>query len=290
VRQRPEGFGESEGDNHRDNQDEEAGAVAGPKGPQPVLLALGAHFVSFGHWVACAVPPETFRTGPQVAGTRLWSNYDSGAGQLRPPAQVEILAWPARTPVEAAQRPPKVRAHENRTAWRYEHLPRRIVLTLVQLARFDERVDDTQPVCTQADRCQPVRGVPHDELRAGQACIASVSLLQEEPDGVGLEHHVVVADQDVSDLLDHFEPFVDRVGKSGPLWHPGKVRLRGYRCDPVRDRVVSTDVDHEHRQVCIVLRRERNQCLVQPRRGTAGHDHRNHARRGQLRAHQRSLA
>ncbi len=255
-----------------------------------MLLAKGADLVSFGHPVPRAVAPEPLRASLQVPCTCLGSHHDTGAGQLGPPTQVQVLARPTCARVEAAERSPQVRAHEDRTARRYEDLASRVVLALVQLSRFDELVDDTEVVSTHPYRCQAVRGVPHDEFRAGQACIGTVGLLQEELDGVRCEHDVVVADQDVGDLLDHFEPLVRRVGKPGPRRHPGEVRLGEQRGHPLGGRVVGTYVDHEHRQVRVTLRRQRDEGFVQPRRGTAGHDHRHHARRGQLWAHQRSRA
>ena len=71
---------------------------------------------------------------------------------MRPPGKIQVLARSAGRGAKPAQCPPKVLAHQNGPAGRNEDFAGGVVLALVELARFDQRVDDPEVVRPHAHR------------------------------------------------------------------------------------------------------------------------------------------
>ena len=127
------------------------------------------------------------------------------------------------------------------------------MLALVKFALFDQGIDDTHPVSSHAHRQQPVRRLPEDELRAGQAGVAPVRLFKQQADGVGGQGDIVVTNEDVGDAVDHLHALVGRLRETGAGAGPGQVRLGKAGGHPVGYAVVVTDGHHEDRKLGVVL-------------------------------------
>jgi hypothetical protein len=231
-----------------------------------------------------------------VASARLGGDDDARAGELRPPADVQVLARRARTGAEASQRTPKVGTHERRAAWGDEHLARPVVLALVELAPLHEGVHHAEAVCAHTNGQEVVRRVPGDELRARKAGVTAVGLLEQETHTVCVEGHVVMADEHVACAFNHAQRRVGRSGEAGAGREGGKVGVRekggdslgragtsfgsggtrlGVCASSSRSRS-SPYVDNEDRKVAIVLGSERAEDVFEPTPRVTGHDHRHY--------------
>ena len=94
-----------------------------------------------------------------------------------------------------------------------------------------------------------------------------------------------MANQDVSSPFDHLEGLIGGLGERGPGRHTGVVRVGHKRRHPVSQLGVGSDLDHEDREVGVVLGRERIKRFVQPCPVPAGHNYCDHGGRGLLGAH-----
>ena len=131
--------------------------------------------------------------------------------------------------------PEQVGTHEQAGAGQGEDVADGVVLLLVELAPLDDRVDLAEPVDTQADVLEDAGVVPVDELRADDAGVRAVQLLDEQPDGVGVERDVVVAEAEEAALaLDEPQHLVGGGSEAGVgveladegLGQPSKMRRR----------------------------------------------------------------
>ena len=115
-------------------------------GPQRAVVEVGA---ALGELLA-------------VADTGVGRDDDAGAGEVGPPAQVDVVAVERDRRVEAAERAEQVGAHQQAGRRQHEHVADGVVLLLVELARFDDRVDLAEAVEAEPDVLQHARVVPVD--------------------------------------------------------------------------------------------------------------------------------
>ena len=107
-----------------------------------------------------------------------------------------------------------------------------------------------------------------DDLGPDDAGVRAVRLLDHEPGRVGIEHDVVVAEEQEDRALDR---------RRAPRWRPWRTRrAAGHRRtkapgqgagDPVGRILGGPVVEHEDRQRRVVLGPERRQALLEPRAG-----------------------
>ncbi len=83
------------------------------------------------------------------------------------------------------------------------------MLLLVVLARLGDRLDLAEPVEAEPDVLEHAGVVPGDQLGTDEAGVRAVQLLDQQTHGVGLEGHVVVAEQEETAVaLDEAEHLV----------------------------------------------------------------------------------
>ena len=140
---------------------------------------------------------------------------DPGAGDVRPPAQVEVLADEVDVGVEPAERGEQVGADEGGAAGDVEDVAHGVVLLLVELAALDRGGGRAELVGGHADVAQVPGVVPVDDLGADDAGVGPHGLLDEEADGVGVEAHVVVEEQVEGGALHAAEHLVARRSEAG---------------------------------------------------------------------------
>ena len=73
----------------------------------------------------------------------------------------------------------------------------------------------------------------------------------------GVEHDVVVAEEEEGGALDRVEGLVGGVGEAGPVVEPAHERPGQHGGDPRGEVVLRAAVDDEHREVVVVLLRQR---------------------------------
>ena len=160
--------------------------------------------------------PYPLTDGLQVAHPGGRNHHHPGAGHPGPPRQVEILAKLVDGGVEAADGPEQVGPHQRGAARRHQDFPHVVVLLLVQLARLDQILDHADLVGGGPDRQQPLRVVPLDVLRSGDAGVGAEGLLQQAPDRVRRQYHVVVAEEEVGRAIHLLEHLVGRPAEADP--------------------------------------------------------------------------
>ena len=224
----------------------------------------------------------------EVAHPRRGSDEHACARNLRPPAQVEVLAVERYRRVEAAERHEEVGADEREATRHREHVAHGVVLLLVELAPLDQRRGRPGLVNGHSHLEQVERVVPRHQLRADDARVGSEGLLDEQAHRVGLGRDVVVAEQEERRPLHHRQRVVGGRAKAGVLVQAPDERTGQHRRHPGRRVGGARGVDHQHAQVGVVLRPEAAQRLLQPRPGVVG-DHDRHDRRGGRRGGRRGV-
>ena len=126
------------------------------------------------------------------------------------PAQVDVVAVEADRRIEPAELAQQVGAHEDACRRQHEHVANGVVLFLVDLAGFDDRVDLAEPVEAEPDVLQPARFVPLDELGTDHPGVRAVQLGDHRPHGVRRRRDVVVAEQEEAVVA--FDESQDLVG------------------------------------------------------------------------------
>ena len=122
---------------------------------------------------------------------------------------------------------------------------------------------------------EPPWVVPGDQLRAHDGGVRAERLLDQQSDDVGLGGDVVVADQVEGGSLDDFEDLVGGGPEAGVVLEPAHEGAgRGPRHAGL-DLLGAGRVDHQDRQVRVVLGGEGRHRLLEPRPGVVGnhHDH-----------------
>ena len=220
----------------------------------------------------------------EVADAGRWRDDDTRPGDLRPPAQVDVLAEELDLGIETAERPEEVRTHQHASAGDGEDLPSLVVLSLVELAALHPLDGRAEAVDADADLEQMIGGVPLDELRADDAGVGPVGLPDEAPHGVTGRSHVVVADQQMRGALYRHEGLVRGRREPHALAQAQDEGAREHRSDTSRQLLVARGVHHEHVEVRVVLRAKRHQAFLEPRARVTS-DHHGDDRRGLLLRH-----
>jgi hypothetical protein len=202
------------------------------------------------------------------------------AREACPPAQIEIVGPGIGRDVEAVQFAEEVGPHEHRRVRHEEDVSDRVVLFLVDLVRFDRTERHAVVVDRHPDFEQDVGVVVVDELRADDAGVGAVGLLDHHSQRVGRERDVVVAEQQEGGALDGLERVVGGgretlVGVEAP-----DVRMRHDGGDPRRRVLGGRIVQYEDRQGGVILRGEGSDRFLEPGTCVVGDDDRHHRRSG----------
>ena len=188
-----------------------------------------------------------------MAGAGIRVHHHAGTDDMSAPAQVEVLAVRGYLGVEAVERVEQVDPDEHACAGHHEDIPHSVVLLLVELAPLDEGDLHAGLVDPHPDREQAARVVPFHELRAEDAGVGPVGLLDEEPDRRRLERDVVVHEAEEAGALDEVERLVGGGSVPGVVVESADVGVGKLGGDPPRNHLVAPGVDHEHRDVGVVL-------------------------------------
>ncbi len=213
-------------------------------------------------------------------------NDDPGTGQVRSPAEIDVVPVERDGGVEAAERTKQVGSDEHASRRQHEHVTDGVVLLLIGLTRVDDRVDLTEAIEAEADVLQHLRVVPFGQFGSDHAGVRSEQLGNQQPHHVGGQGDVVVADEK--------EPVV-AVDQSEHIVHGGAETWvaddganEGGRDDPTdtsSQRIVLVVVGVRHEEQCsqvgVVLRGQRVEGLVEPVAGFM-HDHDGDDRRREL--------
>ena len=209
-------------------------------------------------------------------------NHHPGAADVRPPAQVDVLAMEAHRRVEPAKGAEQVGAHEDARRRDGEYVGHGIVLLLVDFADVDAASGFSEEVDVEADVLQQTRVVPGDDLRSDDAGVGAIQLLDHQSNGVWIEGDIVVTEAEETVVaLDELRHDVgDRAETSiGPDRLDEGVGKDAV--DPGCDVVVGSLGDKEDRaQGWVVLAGERLEALLEPRAGGVNDDSDHDGRRG----------
>ncbi len=221
----------------------------------------------------------------------------AGPAVMDPPAQLGVLAIEVDRRVEATEFAKQVGANQQIGRGQHEDVSHPVVLLLIDLTRFDDGIDLTEPVHSQTDRLQHARVVPVDELGADGTGIRPVHLLDHDPQRTGLGGDVVVTYQEEAVVaLDESQHLIGRrtesdIGADGTNERAGQAPL-----DALVDRVHASSIggtvgdvvhhEEEHAQVRVVLAGECLERVVEPVAGIVHDDDRDDRRcNGGLRFH-----
>ena len=224
-------------------------------------------------------PTDRFQVANPGGGHR----HHPGPGDPRPPRQVEILPELINGGVEAPQGLEEIGTHQGGPTRGDEDLAHAVVLVLVELTPLDQILDHTHLVSRGAHREQPVRLVPPDVLRGHDPRVGTVGLLDQVPDGIRRQHHVVMTEEQMGCPVHVPEHLVGRPAETDPTSETHHVGAREHGRHPGRRVRLAGRIDHEHRQIGVVLVRQGTQPLLQPGPGITGYDDRHHRGGRQLR-------
>jgi hypothetical protein len=119
-----------------------------------------------------------------VASHGVGHDHHAGSGELRAPAQVDVVTPEPHLGIEPAEGSEQVGAHENARAGHREDVGDGVALRLVDLAFVGERRRRSELVHREADVLQPCRIVPHDELRCDDRRVRADHLVDEVRDRI----------------------------------------------------------------------------------------------------------
>ena len=204
--------------------------------------------------------------------TGLGRHDDPGPGHLCPPAEVEILPHRHDGRIESADHLEEVGPNQHTPAGREEHVPHRVVLPVIDLVGVHTIDDRAALVDGHPDVDQPLGVVPAHDLRRDDPGVRPERLLDQEVDRVGQERDVVVAEEVVGGAVDHRADLVDRGPEASVLVEAAHVRGRQHRGHPGGEVAGAGRVEHEHRELPVILGGERGQGLFEPRARIVGDD------------------
>ena len=191
-----------------------------------------------------------------VANPGVGRHDDPRTGDLATPRQVEVLAHCDDAGIEALELAEEIAADEHAAAGRNEDVAHRVVLPVVDLAGDDAVHHGACLVAAHPDVEQDAGVVPIDELRGDDAGIGAERFLDQLVDRVGVERHVVVAEQEERCPLDHAEHLVRGGGVPGPAGQLADECIRQETPDPLSEIGVVPGREDEHRELPVVLRRQ----------------------------------
>ncbi len=113
------------------------------------------------------------------------------------------------------------------------------------------------------DREEAAGVVPLDQLRPDDAGVRPERLFDELADRRRLERHVVVEEAEEAGALDQPQRLVRGRAEARVGLEPADIGGREVGRDPGGEVLVGGDVDHQDREVRVVLGRERGQELVE---------------------------
>jgi hypothetical protein len=204
-----------------------------------------------------------------VTDDRVGRDHHPRAGQMGPPAQLDVVTVEADRRIEPAERPEQVGPHEQAGRRQDEHVAHGVVLLLIELAGLDDRIGLAEAVESEPDVLQPSRIVPVDELRADHAGVRAVELGDHGAHGVGSRSDVVVTDEEEPVVtLDEPQHLVGDGAESGIAVDGTHEGAREAAADPLGDdlQVLAAGGGHDEEvpQVRVVLGGEGCDGLVEP--------------------------
>jgi hypothetical protein len=208
------------------------------------------------------------------------NNHHSGAAEMNPPAQLDVVAVERNRRIESADLTKQISPGQHKRRWQREHVTHAIVLFLVDFARFDTEIDLTKSVETEPDGLEQTRVVPFDELWTNNASVRTVNLFDEGADRVGFRSDIVVAQKEEPVVaFDKPQHFVDsRTKPCGSAEAPDK-RIRDPHADTRLEQVVCDVGKKEVPDVWIILIGERLERFFEPWTRFVNDDDRNDWRR-----------
>ena len=141
--------------------------------------------------------PALLRCRLSMVDDRIGHAHDTVAGQCRPPAEVDVVAQQRQRRVEAAELFPDIAAHEHPRGVDRQHLAHAVVLTLVLLPAFQQRLAPAAARDRDTHLEQQPLVVPTAHLRTG--CSdgrVSGNLGQQDFEGAWIGLGVVVQQPD----------------------------------------------------------------------------------------------
>ncbi len=228
------------------------------------------------------------RPQPQVGAPRLQlaavtdpsrrCDHDAGAGEVDPPAQLDVVATEVDHRVETADLAEQIGADQHARRRDDEDVAHPVLLLLIDLARFDDLVDLTEPVDAEADRLQHARIVPLDELRANHPGVGPEHLLDHEAHRRRIDGDVVVAEEERTVVaLDEPQDLVGRRPEAGVGIERPHERVGQPDLDPRLDADLSRCAvgrQEEEPEVGVILFGEGVERLLEPLTRFVDDDHR----------------
>ena len=214
-----------------------------------------------------------------VAGLGRRHHQHASTVVVRPPAEVEVVAVEVDVFVESAEGPEQIGTHEQTRRGQGEDVAYGVVLFLVGLPGLDDGIHLGEPVDAEPDVLQDRGVVPLDQLRAHDAGVRPVHLLDEQPDRVGLEGDVVVQEAEEPVVaLDEAQHLVRRGPEARIAVDGTHERSRhGGRDLPRKLTRVAGD-QHQRLEVAVVLGRQRTEHLGEPWPRVVDHHDGHHGR------------
>ncbi len=211
--------------------------------------------------------------------TAVGGHDDPGAGQVGPPAQVQVVVQDVDAGVEAVDGGEEVAADQRAGAGHDEDVAHRVVLLLVELARFDQPDPFTRLVDRLPHLEDPSGVVEADELGADDAGVRPQRLPDHGGDGRRGRRCVVVEEAVEGGAVHDLSDVVGGRTESAVVVDAAHVGIGEHRRHPWGGVSVARRIDDEDGQVRVVLRRESGEAFVEPRSGVPGHHHGDDRRR-----------
>jgi len=252
----------------------------GSDAQQPEQLVVGEHgarFVAQGETLAVLDDPPLVEALP-VSDLRRGTQVDRRCRDVGSPAQIDVLTEVRDRLREAAEGVEQVGAHEHAGVRDREHLSSRVVLGLIQLARLCQRRGETVGVDRVADGSQLGGPVPVDELGTDDAGVGPERFGHQRRHRALAEAYVIVEDEVEGRSLDRHEHLVRCGGEPSVGVEALHERGRQDVGDALGRIVLARVVQDEHRQVLVVLRRDRLERVLEPVTGIRGDEHGHHRR------------
>ena len=137
----------------------------------------------------------------------------SSTGELRPPAEIDVVAPAGNPRVEAADRGKEAGTHQNTCRRHGEHVANAVVLLLISLRGLDHIGRSGELIDDETDVLQDLRVLPLDELGACDAGVGPQRFGDEHAYRVGGQGDVVVTNEQEGRLDVGLEDGVGRCGK-----------------------------------------------------------------------------